>query len=101
MKVAAIQMVSTPEVAQNLRAASVLLQRAADAGAQLALLPEYFCLLGLRDDDKLRVAEAPGDGPIQQFLSETARSLGLWLIGGTLPLRTTGNADPARADPML
>ena len=96
MKVAAIQMVSTPEVAQNLHAAGALLQRAADAGAELALLPEYFCLLGLRDDDKLRVAEAPGDGPIQQFLSDTARSLGLWLIGGTLPIRTSGTADPAR-----
>ncbi len=93
MKVAAIQMVSTPEVAQNLQAAGTLLQRAAEAGAELALLPEYFCLLGRRDDDKLAVAEAPGDGPIQQFLSDAAREHGLWLIGGTLPLRT---ADPAR-----
>jgi deaminated glutathione amidase len=93
MRVAAIQMVSTPEVGENLAAAHALLQRAASEGAKLALLPEYFCLLGQRDDDKLRVAEAPGEGPIQRFLSETARELGLWLIGGTLPLRTH---DPGR-----
>ena len=103
MKVAAIQMVSTSDVAQNLHAAGALIARAAEGGAQLVLLPEYFCLMGLRDDDKLRVAEAPwddsragdGDGhqPIQHFLSDSARRHGLWLIGGTLPLRTT---DPAR-----
>jgi deaminated glutathione amidase len=93
MKVAAIQMVSTPEVAHNLRRAGELLARAAGEGAQLALLPEYFCLMGQRDDDKLRVAETPGDGPIQQFLADSAREHRLWLIGGTLPLRTE---DPAR-----
>ena len=93
MKVAAIQMVSTPDVAQNLRRAGELLQNAAEAGAELALLPEYFCLMGQRDSDKLTVAETPGEGPIQQFLSGIAHELGIWLIGGTLPLRS---ADPTR-----
>ena len=93
MQVAAIQMVSTPDVEHNLQSAGALIAQAAAGGAQLALLPEYFCLMGQRDDDKLRLAERPGDGPIQQFLSDTARRHGLWLIGGTLPLRTS---DPAR-----
>jgi nitrilase len=88
MKIAALQMVSTPEVARNLEAAGALIARAADAGAQLVALPEYFCLMGRRDDAKLAIAEAPGDGPIQQFLSEQASRYGLWVIGGTLPLRT-------------
>lgn len=86
MKVAAIQMVSGAQVAANLQAAHALLQQAAAAGAELAVLPEYFCLLGHHDRDKLAVQEEPGQGPIQAWLAATARELGLWLVGGTLPL---------------
>ena len=86
MKVAALQMVSTPDVDRNLAAAVRLVAEAAAQGAQLVALPEYFCLLGRRDDDKLRVAEQPGTGPIQQTLSDAARRHGLWVVGGTLPL---------------
>ena len=93
MKIAAIQMVSGPEVAQNLARARSLLAEAAAQGAQLAALPEYFCLMGREDTDKLAVAEAPGDtnaatAPIQKMLADAARELGLWIIGGTLPLTT-------------
>jgi len=88
MKLAAVQMVSTPDVARNLDAAAGLIARAAAAGAMLVALPEYFCLMGRRDDDKLAIAEAPGEGPIQRFLATQAREHGLWLVGGTLPLRT-------------
>ena len=89
MKVAALQMVSSPQVEGNLRSALQLLEAAAQQGAELAVLPEYFCLLGHRDTDKLQVQEAFGHGPIQQFLSETARRLGLWIVGGTLPISST------------
>jgi nitrilase len=87
MKIAALQMVSTPDVARNLEAAATLIGRAAAAGAQLAALPEYFCLMGRRDDDKLAVAETPGDGPIQRFLAQQAHRHAMWIVGGTLPLR--------------
>jgi len=98
MKIAAIQMVSSPDVAQNLVRARALLAEAAGQGAVLAALPEYFCLMGFEDTDKLAVAEAPGDmnaatAPIQKMLSDAARDLGLWIIGGTLPLTT---ATPGR-----
>ena len=86
MKVAAIQMVSGVSVQANLDSARVLLEEAARDGAQLAALPEYFCLLGQRDSDKLAVREPFGKGPIQDFLARTARECGLWLVGGTLPL---------------
>jgi predicted amidohydrolase len=89
MKIAAVQMVSTPDVSRNLAAAARLVAEAADAGARLVALPEYFCLMGQRDDDKLAIAEADGDGPIQAFLAETARRHGIWLVGGTLPIRAT------------
>ncbi len=97
MKIAALQMVSTPEVARNLQAAGHLLLEAAELGAQLAVLPEYFCLLGQRDTDKLAVAEAPGSGPIQDFLAEAAQRLALFIVGGTLPIRTAAPDGTPRA----
>ena len=95
MKIAALQTVSTPDVDHNLEAAAGLIAQAAQQGAQLVSLPEYFCLMGRRDTDKLDHAEAPGAGPIQSFLSEQAKQHGLWLIGGTLPLRA-GTPERAR-----
>ena len=93
LPIAALQMVSTPDVARNLAIARRLMAEAADAGARLVALPEYFCLLGRNDRDKLAIAEALDDGPIQAALAEAAARLGLWVVGGTLPLRT---ADPER-----
>jgi len=89
VKAAAIQMVSGPRVAANLERTRALLAQAAGAGAELAVLPEYFCLMGSRDSDKLAVREEFGDGAIQQFLAGAARELGLWIVGGTLPLAAT------------
>jgi deaminated glutathione amidase len=87
MKVAAIQMVSGVSVEGNLAAARELIAQAAAAGAELAVLPEYFCIMGRQDSDKLAVRERFGEGPIQSFLSDTARELGIALVGGTLPLQ--------------
>jgi nitrilase len=84
--IAGIQMVSTPVVAENLKAAGELLARAADAGAQLAALPEYFCLLGMKDTDKLAAREPYGNGPIQDFLAQAAERHGIWIVGGTVPI---------------
>jgi nitrilase len=98
MKIAAVQMVSTPDWPANRDAAARLVAEAAAAGAQLAVLPEYFCVMGRRDTDKLALAEPAGDGPIQRFLSELARAHGLWLVGGTLPVRAgAGGEAEARA----
>ncbi|MFD1711460.1 carbon-nitrogen hydrolase family protein [Ottowia sp. GY511] len=95
MKVAAIQMVSSTDVADNLRTAHALLIQAAQAGAELAVLPEYFCVMGRRDTDKLALQEALGNGPIQDWLAATARALDLWIVGGTLPV-SSEPADPMR-----
>ncbi len=94
MRAATIQMQSTPDVARNLDAARRLVARAASQGAVLAVLPEYFCILGHGDEAKLHVAEADHEGPIQAALSAMAREHHLWLVGGTVPLRT---ADPMHA----
>jgi nitrilase len=94
MKVAAIQMVSGISLDNNLSEALRLLRQAAAAGAELAVLPEYFCFMGARDEDKLVLAETPGLGKVQDFLSDTARDLRLWVVGGTLPMATE---DPSHA----
>jgi len=96
MKVAAIQMVSTPRVDENFAVARSLIAQAAAAGAELVALPEYFCLMGEQDSDKLAIAEPLADAttpgtpstPMQHVLAETAREFGVWLIAGTLPIRT-------------
>jgi len=86
MQAAAIQMVSGTRLQDNLGAARALLMEAAAAGCELAVLPEYFCLMGQRDDDKLAAREAFGEGEVQRFLAGAAREFGLWIVGGTLPL---------------
>ncbi len=86
VRVAAVQMVSTPRVAENLAVAEKWIAKAAAQGAQIIALPEYFSILGGRDDDKLRVREADGVGPMQDFLAETARRQRIWLVGGSIPL---------------
>jgi predicted amidohydrolase len=84
-RIAAIQTVSTPEPEQNLSAARRLVQAAAEQGAQLVLLPEYWPIMGLHDTDKVGIAEQIGVGPIQDCMSDMARQHRIWLIGGTLP----------------
>jgi deaminated glutathione amidase len=96
MKIAALQTVSTPDVDRNLDTAARLIGQAAREGAALVALPEYFCLMGRRDTDKLTIAESPGVGPIQAFLAAQARHHGLWLIGGTLPVRVDTTLDRVR-----
>ncbi|AEC20086.1 Nitrilase/cyanide hydratase and apolipoprotein N-acyltransferase [Pusillimonas sp. T7-7] len=86
-------MVSSTRLEDNLRQAADLIAQAAQAGAQLVALPEYFCILGRKDTDKLAIKEALGAGPIQAFLAEQARHHSIWLVGGSLPL---DNDDPQR-----
>lgn len=88
--VAAIQMTSSHLVAENLEVAGKLLREAKDRGAEIACLPENFSFIGLRDSDKLQVAEADGVGPVQEFLSRTARELKLWILGGTTVIKADG-----------
>jgi predicted amidohydrolase len=85
-KVAAIQMASGPNVAGNLSEARRLIAKAVEQGARLVVLPEFFAIMGMNEQDKVRVREQAGDGPIQSFLSETARHYKIWLVGGSIPL---------------
>jgi deaminated glutathione amidase len=94
-RVAAVQMAAGPNVEGNLREAARLIEMAADQGARLVGLPEYFPIMGMKETDKVALREAQGRGPMQEFLASTARRLGIWIVGGTVPLEATA-ADKVR-----
>jgi len=100
-KVAAIQMTSSHVVTENLASAEALLREAKDAGALVACLPENFSFIGLKDADKLQVAEPDGNGPVQAFLSETAAKLNLWILGGTIVIRTNDSSRVANSSLLI
>lgn len=97
MKVAAVQMTSTRDVAANLREAGRLVADAAAQGAKLVVLPENFSFLGATDADRVAAIEPLGNGPAQRFLAETAESLGVWIVGGTIPIRDGGDRASSRS----
>ncbi len=79
-------MASGPNVGANLLEAERLVVSAADAGAGLVVLPENFAFMGETEQDKLALRERDGEGPMQDFLTQIAKRLGIWLVGGTVPL---------------
>ena len=79
-------MVSTPVLKENMETAATLIKAAAVDGAKLVVLPEYFCLMGLKDNDKVHAREAFGKGPIQEALATIAKENGIYLVAGTIPL---------------
>lgn len=88
VKVAAIQMASSPSVRSNLTETKRLVENAAKAGTNLIVLPEYFCIMGIDDADKVTVKEKPNQGPIQTFLAKLAKQCKVWVIAGSVPLES-------------
>ena len=88
VKIAGIQMASGPNVAANLSEAEKLIEIAVEQGAKLVALPEYFAIMGMKDTDKVKVAEKEGSGPIQEFLSNIAKKHEIWVVGGSIPLQS-------------
>jgi nitrilase len=89
VRVAAIQMASGPNVPANLAEAERLIELAVDAGARLVVLPEFFCIMAMKDTYVVKAREAEGHGPIQTFLSRMAKKHKIWLIGGSVPLEAS------------
>jgi nitrilase len=85
-RIAAIQTVSGPDVAQNLKVVAGLVAEAAAAGARLVALPEYFPVISADEQAKVRIREHDGSGPLQSCLADLAQRHGVWLVGGTIPL---------------
>lgn len=90
-RVAAIQMVSGSNPDANLKAAAALLDEAAASGASLAVLPENFACFGADLLHQIGAAEQNSSGPLRSFIREQAKRLGLWVIGGTIPVALPGS----------
>ena len=88
VRVAALQMNSGNNLKQNLELAARLLVEAAADGCVLAVLPENFPFMGSRQRDKLQYAEELGSGPIQEFLADMARKNKIWIVSGSIPLKS-------------
>jgi nitrilase len=88
---------SSDDVPHNLDNAARFLKKARDAGALLAVLPENFAMMVRHDLQRLEIAEADDDGPIQSFLAEQAANLEMWIVGGTVPLQVNGEDRPVAA----
>jgi nitrilase len=84
----AIQLVSTAVVEDNLSRVGLLIKEAAEQGAKLVVLPENFAFMGQHEGDKLSISEIEGEGPIQELISSLAKALKIWIVAGTIPLKT-------------
>lgn len=92
--IAALQMAAGPQVQANLMEAGRLIKEAAARGAGMVVLPETFAMMGEDEADKVKIAETFGDGSIQTFISQQARKYGVWIVAGTIPIRSD---NPAKA----
>jgi len=87
-RIVAIQLASGPNIGANLIGVERLLACAVDSGAQLIVLPENFAVMGMSETDKVKAGEVEGSGPMQDFLARMAKQYGVWIVGGTIPLKT-------------
>lgn len=88
-KIAAIQMASGTNVSANLIEVKRQIVNAAKDGARLVVLPESFAIMGMKDADQVKIAEDEGNGQIQSFLSEQAKNNNVWLVAGTIPVKSS------------
>jgi nitrilase len=85
-RIAAIQMVSTGQLDENLLAAEKSLIDAHNQGAGLALLPENFALMSAGGrTDVLATFSEEGQKKVHDFLSSQAHSLAMWIVAGSVP----------------
>lgn len=87
-KIAAIQLTSSSDLNENLDKISNWVKKAAEEAASLVVLPENMLMMGQTETDKLNIAEAFGEGSIQAWLSNLAIQHKIWLVAGTLPLKS-------------
>lgn len=89
-KIALMQMTSSTNVEDNLQLVKKFMISAREQGVELIVLPENFSFMGKSEQDKLSIAEVYREGPIQYFISQLAKQLNLWVIAGTISLKTQG-----------
>jgi nitrilase len=82
-------MASGPNVKANLAEAEKLIKIAVQQEAEMVVLPENFAIMGTSETDKVKIAEEFGTGLLQNFLRDQAIRHKIWLVGGTIPIRSS------------
>ncbi len=85
-KVAVVQMVSGADLEANLAATARLVEQAVGEGAGLVLLPENFAVFDTAQLLRQGRLEQSDARPVRRFLAELARTHGVWLVAGSLPI---------------
>ncbi|OQR82068.1 hypothetical protein THRCLA_11161, partial [Thraustotheca clavata] len=92
--VAAVQLVSRATLPPNLEAVKRVVGNAAASGASVVVLPEYWGILGHNETDKVNLRESYQESPkaheqpMQHCMQELAKKHAIYLIGGTIPLKS-------------
>lgn len=89
--VAVVQMISSSSIKNNLDVVERFLINACDREISLVVLPENFAFMGMKETDKLQVAESFDQGDIQTIIAGFAKKYKCWIIAGTLPIKGRGN----------
>ncbi len=97
----AIQTNSGDDIDRNLAALTEHIARACqpgrerldETGSQVVVLPECFGLMPSSVAQLLQCAEPDGEGKIQEFLSRIAKQYDIWILGGSVPMRSS---DPGK-----
>ena len=92
-KVAAVQMVSSMQVQENLRSAEKLIDDAVIEGADLIVLPENFAAFANTDVRSIGLGETSPNGVIRKFLADQAARNRVWIVGGTIPTDSVGGSE--------
>ena len=99
-KIAAIQMASGPQIKANLMEATRLIREASQNGAQMVVLPESFALMAMSESENIEWAEEQDNGPIQDTLRQCAIDNSVWIVAGSVPLKSI-NSEKASAASLM
>jgi nitrilase len=100
-RVGVIQLTTSSHLSQNLEALKPWFIEAAENNVKLLVLPENFAFMGLHEQDKFAIAEKEGQGVVQQTIRTLAKKFGIWVIAGTLPLKSKGHDSRVRASSLV
>lgn len=87
-RIVAIQTNSSDDIDHNLAIVANYIIQARQQGCELIVLPECFGFMQNSRQQLLQCAEEDGRGKIQDFLSATAKRHNVWIIGGSVPLKS-------------